>query len=156
MIAAELRQRAVGYGDQHNLAERDCLVDGARLRQRSKAHHQFFQFLGVARRKQDLMPVLDPQPADRAADMAGADGSDWNLAVAIALGAQRCGGECRANEKRAAAGEHCPAIERNSVVPSNDLMNAAARKYRHCSGDVHEHALHGRYASRAAGSKSKK
>jgi hypothetical protein len=57
--------------------------------------------------------------------MAGADRSDWNLAVALGLGPQLGGPECRAKEERAAASKYCPAIENIVLCHRNDLMNAA-------------------------------
>ena len=85
VIAADLRKCGVRYGQQHNVAERDGLVDRAGLRQRSETCHQVLQFLGMTRGEQYLVPVLDPQSADCAADMAGTNGSDRHFSAAIGL-----------------------------------------------------------------------
>ncbi len=81
VIAANLRYRAVRYGQQHNVAEGNRLVDGPRLCQRSEACHEILQFFRVTRGQQYLVSVLDPETADRAADVAGTNGSDRQLAA---------------------------------------------------------------------------
>ena len=61
------------------LAEIERLADRAGLGERAEVVDQRLDLLRMARREQHRVTGLDPQAADRAADVAGADDADFEL-----------------------------------------------------------------------------
>lgn len=75
----------------------------------------------MVRREEDLVTILDPQSADRAADVAGADRG--NRGLCVGLGTQLRGLKRSANQERAAGRKEPRDDEELCNVPSHDLMD---------------------------------
>ncbi len=110
VVAADLRQCSVRHGNQDCIAKGDGLLDASRLGQRTETRDQIFQFVRMARGKEDRMAGLDPQAADGAADVAGADDTDFEFgdgcpgrarrsAVRPLKAGRRCRAGCDADDR---------------------------------------------------------
>jgi hypothetical protein len=92
-VAAQLRQRTVGDGHQHDFAERRRLLARSRAGLAAQARGERLVVLEVERGEHDLVPVPDPDPAQGAADPARADHADFQgfLGDRLRKGESSCG-----------------------------------------------------------------
>ena len=121
VVLAELRQRLVRHRDEQRVAERDRLLDRAGLREFAETGNQVLELFGVARGEQNLVTVLHPETADRAADIAGADNADMHLG-ALRPHAGRPQGRAQ-DERAAGAKKHRAAGDRlNTSLGIGNLL----------------------------------
>src|SRR6516165_100310 len=80
--------------------------------------------------KENLVAVLNPQSADRAADVTGADRADGDLVVAAGLRSRICGPLSRAENQGAAHSKHCAAVADDGIMHCHENSSSSGTKLR--------------------------
>ena len=88
----------------------------------AKAGHQVLQLFGMARGEQHRVAGLDPQTADRAADMTRADDADARLAAVLRQQAHRRQRRCDHRRRAGADQDAAAAIDTTTVWHGNLLF----------------------------------